>query len=92
MRITFDPAKREKTLIERGVDFLDAELVFAGTKIEGPDLRFDYGEVRMITVGHLRGRMMVVVWTQRGEARHVISMRKANDREQACFGQRFGQD
>jgi uncharacterized DUF497 family protein len=31
--------------------------------------------------------MVVVVWTQRGEARHIISMRKANEREQAKYGQ-----
>ncbi len=31
-------------------------------------------------------RMMVVVWTQRGSARHVISMRKANDREKVRYG------
>jgi uncharacterized DUF497 family protein len=39
-------------------------------------------------VGFLRGRMVVVVWTPRGEARHIISMRKANDREKARYGQR----
>jgi uncharacterized DUF497 family protein len=30
MRVTFDPAKRAKTLAERGLDFADAEVVFAG--------------------------------------------------------------
>jgi uncharacterized DUF497 family protein len=44
-----------------------------------------------VTVGHLRGRMVVVVWTQRGEARHVIPMRKANDREKARFGERLAE-
>jgi uncharacterized DUF497 family protein len=34
--------------------------------------------------------MVVVVWTQRGEARHVISMRKANDREQARYARYLG--
>jgi uncharacterized DUF497 family protein len=86
MRITFDPNKRDWTLRERGLDFAEAELVFAGTAIDIPDLRQDYGELRIKTVGDLRGRMVVVVWTQRGDARHVISMRKANDREQAKYG------
>jgi uncharacterized DUF497 family protein len=35
--------------------------------------------------------MVIVVWTPRADARHVISMRKANDREKARFGQRLGQ-
>jgi uncharacterized DUF497 family protein len=50
------------------------------------DDRFDYGEERIVTIGYLDERMMVVVWTQRGSARHVISMRKANDREKVRYG------
>jgi uncharacterized DUF497 family protein len=42
------------------------------------------------TDGYLRGRLVIVVWTQRGEARHVISMRKANDREKAHW-ERYSQ-
>jgi uncharacterized DUF497 family protein len=91
MRIAFDPAKRDRTLRERGLDFADAAEVFAGDTLDGQDERQDYGEIRMVTVGHLRGRMVVIVWTPRGEARHVISMRKANDREQARYRQRLGQ-
>lgn len=87
--MTFDPAKRERTLRGRGLDFLDAPLVFDGTTIDDPDNRRDYGELRMITVGHLRGRMVVIGWTPRGEARHVISMRKANEREKRFYGQEF---
>jgi uncharacterized DUF497 family protein len=55
------------------------------------DDRFDYGEERIITVGHLVGRMVIVVWTQRGDARHVISKRKANEREEKRFAQRLGE-
>ncbi len=91
MPITFDPAKRDRTLAERGLDFADAAEVFAGETIDGPDERFDYGETRIVTVGLLRGRMVIVVWTRRGGDRHIISMRKANDREQARFGQRLGE-
>ncbi len=46
----------------------------------------------MITVGHIRKRMMIVVWTPRGDSRHIISMRKANEREQTRFGQRLEQN
>jgi uncharacterized DUF497 family protein len=90
MKITFDPLKREKTLRERKLDFLDAPLVFGGVHIEQEDDRFDYGEVRMMTIGYLRERMLVMIWTQRDTARHIISMRKANDREQAKYGVRLG--
>ena len=83
MRVTFDPAKRVRTLDERGLDFEDAELVFAGTTIEIDDTRRNYGERRIICYGILAGRIVVVGYTPRGSARHVFSMRKANDREKA---------
>lgn len=90
MTITFDPAKRDKTLTERGLDFADADQVLDGPRFDIEDARRDYGEVRIITVGMLRGRMVVVVWTPRGDARHVISMRKANDREIARYREQLG--
>lgn len=90
MRITYDPAKRERTLAERGLDFEDAAQVFAGKTIDYVDDRVDYGEVRWISVGLLRGRMVVLVWTPRGPVRHVISMRKANGREQEKHGRQLG--
>ncbi len=83
MRITFDPAKRKKTLAERGLDFADAALVFAGVTLEMEDIRKNYGEPRIICYGLLEGRMVVVGYTPRGASRHVFSMRKANEREQA---------
>ena len=82
MKITYDPAKRALTLADRGLDFADAAELFR-------DDRRDYRELRILIVGHLRGRMLIVVWTPRGTARHVFSMRKANAREKARFGKRF---
>jgi uncharacterized protein len=92
MKITFDPVKRAVTLAERGLDFQDAAELFRGNTLDFPDTRGDYGELRMLTVGHLRGRMLIVIWTPREDARHVISMRKANAREKARFGKRFEED
>lgn len=83
MRIIFDPDKRETTLRERGLDFEDAEIVFAGLTLDVEDARRDYGEVRIICYGMLVGRMVVIGYTPRGADRHVFSMRKANEREQA---------
>ena len=81
MKIIFDPAKRAENLHRHGLDFGDAAEVFGGTTFDRIDTRHDYGETRVITVGHLRGRMVVV----------VISMRKANDREKKRFGERLGE-
>ena len=90
MAITFDPAKRDKALSERGLDFAGAGEVFGGPCLSFLDDRYDYGEDRVITVGFLADRMVVVCWTPRGEDRHVISMRKANDREQRKYASYFG--
>jgi len=90
VRIAFDPAKRARTIEDRGLDFDDAVLVFAGETYNEEDRRQDYGETRIRTVGFLAGRMVMIVWTPRGEARHVISMRKCNEKEQAYYRQRLG--
>ena len=89
MEIEFDPYKREKTMAERGIDFARAADVFAGRHFTAEDEREDYTEPRYITVGKLDNRMVIMVWTPRGEIRRIISMRKANEREQARFGHRL---
>ena len=90
VRVTFDPTKRQKTLDERGLDFKDAALVFKGVTVEVEDVRKEYGERRIICFGKLKGRMVVVGYSPRGAERHVFSMRKANDREQARLAPYFG--
>lgn len=90
MGITYDPSKRARTLATRGLDFEDAASVFAGVTVEIEDDRKDYGETRIICYGHLAGRLVVVVYVQRGDSRHIVSMRKANDREKARLAPFFG--
>ena len=89
MVLSYDPAKRAKTLAERGLDFADAGEVLDGRVFEFADVRFDYGEERITSVGLLRGRMVVIVWTRRGDDRHIISMRKANGRERDRYQDRL---
>jgi uncharacterized DUF497 family protein len=85
--ISFDPAKRATTLQQRGLDFADAGLVFAGRTITIQDRRRDYGEDRFITAGHLNQRCVVLVWTPRDGARRIISMRFGHaEEEQRWFG------
>jgi uncharacterized DUF497 family protein len=89
MRVTFEPTKRARTLADRGLDFEDAAIVFQGTTVEIEDVRRNYGEPRMICYGLLSGRLVVIGYTPRGVARHVFSMRKANDREKARLAPYF---
>jgi uncharacterized DUF497 family protein len=92
VRITCDPAKRAATMRDRGLDFYDAVYVFDGTTFTFDDTRREYGETRRITVGFLEGRMVVVGWVDRADARHVFSMRKANEREIKAYRQQFAED
>ncbi len=85
MELEFDPDKRNKTLLERGLDFARAQEVFEGVHFTGQDIRVAYEEDRFITVGWLNARLVVLVWTPRGEMRRIISMRKANEREKELF-------
>jgi uncharacterized DUF497 family protein len=90
MNISYDDAKRRKTLEGRGLDFAHADHVFQGKTLQVVDDRFDYGEVRYQTMGMLNDRLVMVVWTLRDEARHIISMRKCNDREQKRYRAQLG--
>jgi uncharacterized DUF497 family protein len=85
MDLEFDAAKRDQTLLERGLDFARAQEVFEGMHFTGQDSRINYTEDRFITVGFLDARLIVLVWTPRGNVRRIISMRKANDREKALY-------
>lgn len=82
---SWDDAKRRATLAERGLDFADAELIFAGKHFTRLDDRRDYGEARFITAGWLGERFAIVVWTPRGGSRRIISMRYGHDREKERF-------
>ena len=90
MKITFDPAKRDLTRRHRGFDFARIGEVFAGRTATIVDDRSDYRETRFISAGHLDGRLVVMVWTQRGEARHVISMRHCHAKEKEIWLRRMG--
>jgi uncharacterized protein len=90
MAITFDPAKRDKTLDERGLDFAAVQAVFDGITLTREDKRFAYGETRHQTYGLIDGRMVMIVWTERGNDRHVMSMRYCNDRERDTFAEQLG--
>jgi len=92
MKITYDPAKRLKTLEERGLDFTSASTIFAGEVYEFQDERKNYGEPRTIAVGYLADRMVIVGYVQRGETYHIFSMSKANEREIKKYREQFGKN
>jgi hypothetical protein len=89
MDIEYPSTKRDLTLAERGLDMARAAEIFGGATLTLEDDREDYGETRLIRIGFLDSRMVVMVWTQRGAACRIISLRKANEREQKVYATRF---
>ncbi|HEU4820204.1 MAG TPA: BrnT family toxin [Qipengyuania sp.] len=85
MDVEFDDEKRRRILDERGLDIARAEEIFDGAELSWIDDRQDYGETRWNTFGSLDGRLVALSWTIRNGRRRIISMRKANDREQARY-------
>jgi len=81
MEITFDPAKSETNLRERGFGFeLAASFDFAAALIWIDD-RFDYGEIRYSALGPVHGRIHALVFAETETGIRIISFRKANKRE-----------
>jgi uncharacterized protein len=64
--------------------------VFASPCVTFVDNRFEYGEERFVTLGLLAGRLVAIAHAQRGDATRIISMRKANRREQKIYQKRLG--
>src|ERR1700683_3204024 len=86
----WDKAKDRINFAKHGLDF---EQVLTGPCVTFVDDRFDYGEERLITLGLLAGRVVVIAHALRGgDTTRVISMRKANRREQKIYQKRLGEN
>jgi uncharacterized DUF497 family protein len=85
MKFTWDGKKRRANILNHGFDFVDAKEVFEGVTFTLEDDRFDYGEERFITLGFLKGTVVVIAHTENGDEIHVISMRKATKHEQKIY-------
>lgn len=81
MAITYDPDKNEKNIALRGISFeWTAEFEWSSAFVV-EDTRKDYGERRFLALGFIEERLHVLVFTPRAGDIHVISLRKANNRE-----------
>jgi uncharacterized protein len=91
MQFEWDEAKKRSNFAKHGLDFADAEQVLNGPCVTFADDRFDYGEERFITLGLLGGRVVVIAHAPGGDdITRIISMRKANRREQKIYQKRLG--
>ena len=89
MNFEWDEAKRQTNLHKHRLDFAEAEIVFAGATFTFTDERFEYGEDRFVTLGLLRGLVVVLAHTERAAVMRVISIRKATRNEQRLYFESF---
>ncbi|RLD07121.1 MAG: BrnT family toxin [Chloroflexota bacterium] len=93
MKFEWDDNKRRINLRKHGLDFTNAYRAFNEDAFVITDDREDYNESRYILLGFMREHIVVIAFTVRGDVIRVISMRKANKREQKSYLQRqFGVD
>lgn len=85
MRYIWNEPKRRQNIAKHGIDFLDVPEIFEGAVVTIEDDRVDYQETRWISVGVLRGRIIVVVYTQDEEMIKLISARKATKYEERNY-------
>ena len=88
----WDGAKNRSNFAKHGLSFADAEQVLTGPCVTFVDDRFNYGEERFNTLGLLAGRVVFIAHAPRGDdITRIISMRKANRREQKIYQKRLGE-
>jgi len=90
MKYEWDEAKNRRNFEKHGLRFEDAALVFPGPCVTFEDDRFDYGEQRLLTLGLLERRLVVIAHSPRDDGTRIISMRKGNRREQKIYKKRLG--
>ena len=85
MLFEWDEAKSLRTLRERGFGFDYAARIFLGPTLENPDTRQNYGEIRIQAIGQVGEDILFVVYTDRGDIRHIISARLASRKERIIW-------
>jgi uncharacterized DUF497 family protein len=76
MKFEWDDTKCKSNIEKHGIDFIDAQTIFAGYTLTIQDDRHDYGEERFVTFGILDGRVVVVIHTETENSIRIISIER----------------
>ncbi len=88
MKFEWDNQKNQSNIIKHGFDFVDASRIFKLPMIVEYDERENYYEDRLIAIGLLDGRVVVIVYTEPDEETiRIISLRKALSHERKYYEQ-----
>ena len=89
MEFEWDENKNRINIEKHHVSFQRAAKIFEGDVLEWEDTLKDYGETRIIAIGRSEGRLLRVVYTQRGNKIRIISARKANKNDRRNYYNAF---
>lgn len=92
MKFEWDPAKRSVNLDKHGIDFVRAITIWRTDVIDPAATRNVSGETRLLALGIIGDDDLVVceVYTWRGDARRIISVRRARQYERRRYSDQFG--
>lgn len=80
MDFEYDPAKSASNLSKHGIDFDQAQTLWGDPwMLEAPANTED--EPRFLSIGKIEGKHWTAIWTPRGEAVRIISVRRARKEE-----------
>jgi uncharacterized protein len=80
LRFEWSEAKRQRNIVEKGVDFTIADRVLDGRPrltYASPRQTPRGEEMRHVSVAEVEGRFYALIWTWRGEIIRIISARRA---------------
>jgi uncharacterized DUF497 family protein len=87
MEIAFDTNKDAANLEKHGISLAAAAMIEWDDALTWTDDRNNYGETRMCAIAYIGNRLHYVAYVDRSEARRIISLRKANSREEKRYAQ-----
>jgi uncharacterized DUF497 family protein len=88
MKFEWDENKNQQNQQKHGISFEEAQEIFNGIVFTAVDDRFDYGEIREISIGVIRGVVIVTVaHVERQDYIRLISARKATPKERKQYNE-----
>jgi len=85
MNYEFDPAKDDSNRDKHGLSLVDADGFEWEIAVVREDTRKPYAEPRFQATGYIGDRLHVMVFCLRADSVRVISLRKANKREEMSY-------
>jgi len=89
--MTYDASKRKRNKRKHAIDLAECDAVFDEPMLTRDDTRQAYGEQRLLSLGRLKGQVVVLVWTDREDGPRMISCREAEPHEQEAYFKAYPQ-